>query len=59
MNLIVLNAGGAGKHIFGVGTTAHDSGKGLEHAPGALGGPLAGPEAGDIGDWAAPCCTLR
>ena len=59
MNLIVLNAGGPGKHLYGVGTSEHDSGRGLQHAPGAFGGPLAGPEAGDIGDWVTPCCTLR
>jgi hypothetical protein len=31
----------------------------LEHAPGAVGGPAAGPQAGDLGDWEAPCCSLR
>jgi hypothetical protein len=59
VNLIVLNAGGPGKHMFGAGTSEHDSGTGLQHAPGILGGPLAGPEAGDIGDWGTPCCGLR
>jgi hypothetical protein len=59
VNLILLNAGGPGQHIFGVGTSEHDTGQGLQHAPGAVGGPAAGPQAGDLGDWEAPCCSLR
>ena len=59
VNLILLNAGGPGKHLYGVGTSENDTGQGLHHAPGALGGPAAGPEAGDIGDWGTPCCGLR
>ena len=59
VNLILLNAGGPGQHIFGVGTSENDTGKGLQHAPGAVGGPAAGPQAGDLGDWAGPCCSLR
>ncbi len=59
VNLILLDVGGPGKHLYSVGTTANDTGKGLQHDPGALGGPAAGPEPGDLGDWEVPCCNLR
>jgi hypothetical protein len=59
VNLTLLDVGGPGKHLFGVGTTEHDTGTGFRHAPGALGGPATGPEPGALGDWLAPCCDLR
>ncbi len=59
VHLILLDAGGPGKPVFGVGTTEADTGTGLRHAPGALGGPASGPEPGDLGDWEIPCCNIR
>jgi len=50
-NLVLLDVGGAGKNIYGVGTSVNDSGRGLQRDPGTMGGPAVGPEPGDSGDW--------
>lgn len=55
VNLIILDAGGPGKHIYGSGTAENElsfsrGGKSVNDL-GKLGGPAVGPEKGDAGDW--------
>ncbi len=45
LNLAFEIAGG--KYIFGVGTSTDD----FANCTGVAGGPLAGPQPGDLGDW--------
>jgi hypothetical protein len=51
LSMVMVDVGGPGKHIFGVGTTENDPGRRLRRDPGLVGGPAVGPQAGDRGDW--------
>lgn len=52
INLVALNVGGEGKHLFGAGTTENAFGTpGAEQGLGHIAGPAVGPEEGDTGDW--------
>jgi len=56
VNLVLLNAGGAGQDIAGVGTMENTLHEWLStESHGYIGGPAVGPEPGDSGDWRVEC----
>jgi hypothetical protein len=52
-NIVVLDVGGPGKHVYATGSTEFDAGKGYSRDPGRVLGWAVGPDAGDAGNWGA------
>jgi hypothetical protein len=60
INLMLLDVRGVGKDIVGVGTMENTLAEQLQgKGHGVVAGPAVGPEDGDSGDWAGPCCALH
>jgi N-acetylneuraminic acid mutarotase len=51
IGLVMLNVGGEGKDVFGVGDVENTGEQSEEQGLGHVAGPAVGPEEGDSGDW--------
>ncbi len=51
IGLVMLNVGGDGKDVFGVGDVENTGEQSEEQGLGHIAGPAVGPEEGDSGDW--------